>query len=83
MTRLKGAIVFWLLVIVPLAGLFLALEWYGKSAFFFGLIIYAIVYRPVLNIVRLLQLKKISRKDIWKFFIPFYDIKYTKSLWLG
>lgn len=83
MSLLKSAIVFWLMVIVPFAGLYLAHELYGGNVFVIGLMIYAIVYRPVLNIVRLLQLKKISRKDIWKFYIPFYDIKYTKSLWLG
>lgn len=78
-----GAIVFWLLVIVPMAGLFLVLKVYGGTAFVIGLLIYAFPYRPVLNIVRLLQLKKISRKDMWKFFIPFYDVKYFKFLWFG
>ena len=79
----RGAIVFWLMVIVPLAGLFAVLEFASDWAFFYGLLIYAVVYRPILNIVRLLRLGKISRRDIWKFYIPFYEIKYTKSLWWG
>lgn len=83
MTKLYRAMVFWILVIIPLAALLLALHYDYEKTFFFGLIIYAIVYRPILNIVRLLQLRKISRKDIWKFFIPFYDVIYTKSLWWG
>jgi hypothetical protein len=83
MVRIYGAIAFWLLVIFPLAGLFVVHKAYGGNAFVYGLIIYAIVYRPILNIIRLLGLKKITRKDIWKFFIPFYEVKYTKSLWCG
>jgi len=84
MTRLYGAVAFWLLVILPLLGLLQALKYDDDYTFFFGLIIYAIVYRPILNIMRLLALKKICRKDIWKFYIiPFYELKYTKSLWLG
>ncbi len=83
MTRLYGAVAFWLLVIFPLVGLLQALKCGDDYTFFYGLIIYAIVYRPVLHVIRLLDLKKISRREIWKMFIPFYDIKYTKALWWG
>lgn len=83
MTRSYGIVTFWLLVTLPLVGLLQALKYDDDYTFFFGLIIYAIIYRPTLNIIRLLELKKISGKDIWKFFIPFYEIKYTKSLWWG
>ena len=84
MTRLYGTVAFWLLVILPLVGLFQALNCGDRYTFFWGLIIYAIVYRPILNFLRLLELEKISKRDIWKMFIPFwYDVKYSKALWLG
>lgn len=76
-------IIFWILAIVPFWGLFLILGFYGGAWFGVFAIIYALVYRPILHIFRLLKLKKIEEKDAWKFFIPFYGSKYGRSLWLG
>jgi hypothetical protein len=47
------------------------------------LLIYVLIYRPILHIFRLLNLKVIEKKDAWKFFIPFHQAKYLRALWFG
>lgn len=81
--RLAGIILFWVAAIVPFLGLFILLKLYGTYWFVTFLLIYALIYRPILHIVRLLSLKAIEEKDAWKFFIPFYHNKYFKSMWFG
>lgn len=81
--KLLGIILFWMAAIVPVFGLFLILKVYGSYWFVTCFLIYALLYRPVLHIVRLLSLKAIDEKDAWKLFIPFYQSKYIKTLWLG
>ena len=82
--RLTNTIIYWLLVVVPLLGLFIGQRVFGGNFFAIGLITYALIYRPTLNIARLLSLNKITRNEIWKFVVnPFRDIVYLKSIWMG
>lgn len=81
--RWLNRIVFWILAIVPFWCLFIVLGFYGGMWFGMGLIVYALVYRPIIEIYRLLKLERIEEKDAWKFFIPFYSTKYSKSIWFG
>jgi hypothetical protein len=76
-------ITFWLLAVVPFAGLFLLLSLYGAFWFSAFLLIYILLYRPILHIFRLLTLKKIDEKDAWKLFLPFYHTRYWKNIWFG
>jgi hypothetical protein len=75
--------IFWILAIAPLWGVFMLGAFFGPYWFVTSFMVYAIIYRPILHIIRLLSLKKIEEKDAWKFFIPFYQTKYIRSLWLG
>jgi hypothetical protein len=81
--RFVNTLIFWFLAIIPFCGLFMILNIYGSFWFSAFLLIYALIYRPLLHIGRLLNLKKIEEKDAWKFFIPFYGSKYIKTLWFG
>ena len=81
--RFAGIILFWLAVSIPFAGLFLILRLFGGYWFVSFFLIYALIYRPILHIVRLLSLKAIEEKDAWKFFLPFYNVKYFRTLWFG
>jgi len=74
---------FWMLAIVPLYLVFLISQFYGSFWFVTFLLLYIVIYRPILHIIRLLKLGVIEEKDAWKFFIPFYQTKYIKELWLG
>ena len=46
------------------------------------LIIYILIYRPLINIFRLLSLSVIKEESAWRFFIPFHHTRYMKDLWL-
>jgi len=77
-------VIFWLLVIVPFVGIFVGERIFGLYFFGISLIIYAFIYRPALNIIRLLRLGIITKNEIWKFVVnPLRDMMYTKSIWLG
>ena len=83
--RWRNRIVFWLLCTVPFFLLVMFL-WRGEiSAFWFMtlLLVYALIYRPIVHVVRLRQLDVIEPKDTWKLFIPFYQTRYISQLWLG
>ena len=76
-------VAFWILCIVPFFFVFIVGQFYGPVWFTICLLLYATIYRPIVHIFRLLKLKAIEEKDAWKFFIPFYQTKYIKTLWLG
>ena len=82
--KLVGVISFWLMAAaVPTGVLFLVSEILGSFWFFFFLMLYVFLYRPFLNIHRLLSLKAIEEKEAWKFFVPFHHTRYMKTLWFG
>lgn len=80
--RLFYTTVFWILAILPF---FLILFSPALTGWDFVIIFlaYCLIYRPVLHIFRLLHLKVISIKGAWKLFIPFYEARFIKPLWLG
>lgn len=82
--QLTGTIIFWLGAALPLAGIFVIHSIIDSAVFFFwALLSYALVYRPLLNIGRLLSLDVIEKKDAWRVFIPFYHTRYMKEIWFG
>ncbi len=82
-SRLIGIVLFWAAAIIPFLGIFMINKVFGAYWFVTLLLIYTLVYRPILHIFRLLRLKVIEEKDAWKSFIPFHDAKYMKDLWFG
>lgn len=82
--QLAGTIIFWLSAAAPLAGIFVIHSILDNRVFFFSaLLVYAFLYRPLLNMGRLISLNVIERKEAWKLFIPFYHNRYMKEIWLG
>ena len=79
--KLVNRIVFWMLAIIPFLSLFLILNVFGGYWFVTFLLIYTLIYRPLLHIFRLLSLQKIEEKDAWKLFIPFYHNRFFRSMW--
>ena len=81
--QLTGTIIFWLSAAAPLAGIFVIHSIIDNGVFFFSaVLIYALLYRPLLNMGRLMSLNVIGKKDAWKLFIPFYQNRYMKEIWL-
>jgi hypothetical protein len=81
--KLVFRILFWFAAIAPLFAIELIGVAYGDSYLMILLLMYALTYRPIVHVLRLLQLGAIEEKDAWKFFVPLYQLKYTRQLWLG
>ncbi|HEX5172287.1 MAG TPA: hypothetical protein VFW11_24090 [Cyclobacteriaceae bacterium] len=81
---MKNRISYWIAVAVPALVLYFIMTMYSSPSLVFVLVVlYIFVYRPILNMIRLMSLNAIERRDIWKLFIPFQNGKYSKILWLG
>ena len=75
--------VFYALCFVPAFFIILIYKVYGSTFLMISILIYSLIYRPIVHIYRCLQLGVIEEKDAWKFFIPFYWNKYFKQVWFG
>lgn len=82
--KVVNRLVYWTLSIVPAVGIYFGGRMLGSFWFFLFFLFYLFIYRPTLDIQRLLSLKRIDEKDAWRFFVPFAvdRWKYNKSLWL-
>ena len=81
--RLIGIFIYWAVTLIPFIGVFEMGELFGAYWFVSCMLIYALIYRPLVAIFRLLSLRAIEEKDAWKLFIPFYHTKFFKTLWFG
>ncbi|MCF0058052.1 hypothetical protein [Dyadobacter sp. CY356] len=82
--KTKNILVYYLLILSPLAALILTTEngLINTTLFLIGLQIYIFLYHPYVSGLRLLALKKLERKDFWRMFIPFWDTIHFKTLFL-
>ncbi|WP_346237314.1 hypothetical protein ABDK00_011210 [Niabella insulamsoli] len=71
---------YYLLIIVPFVFVFWSAQLSG-STFVVSMLIYAMIYRPIVDGVRLIHLGLLKRSEIWKMFIPFYPVGYIKELY--
>ncbi|PWJ57693.1 hypothetical protein CLV98_106165 [Dyadobacter jejuensis] len=53
----------------------------NSTIFTLGLVIYAFLYHPYISAKRLVKLGVIESKDLWKSFIPFWNMKYFDLLY--
>jgi hypothetical protein len=77
---MKNRIVFYSLILVPLGLLIYFSESLGAIWFSILLIIYGGVYRPLIDGLRL---KAVSSISTWKTFIPFWELKYFRQIYLS
>lgn len=83
--KLRNRVTYWALAIIPFAGVVLAARFFDSLFFFLFLLFYFFLYRPLLDMRRLLSLHMIEEKDGWRFFVPFAvdRTRYFKALWWG
>jgi hypothetical protein len=83
-SRLANRLIYWALAVLPAVAIYFAGRILGSFWFFGFFLFYLFIYRPALDVQRLLSLKRIEEKDAWKFFIPLAvdRWRYNKSLWL-
>jgi hypothetical protein len=79
---LKYLFFYYFMIVTPLLLLVLFAKMGSISSTFFsiGLLIYTLIYHPVISGIRLMLLGKIDKSDFFKNFIPFWNLKYAKDL---
>ena len=55
----------------------------NNVGFVIAILIYALIYRPIIDGLRLISKQVITKRQSWKLFIPFWHIKWMKDLYLS
>jgi len=81
---MKNLFIFYLVTIfIPIP----ILIWFAlnemNDLFVISLLVYALLYRPIFDYLRLKGKVKADNNNMWKFFIPFWSLKWFKSLYLN
>ncbi|KQN38047.1 hypothetical protein ASE92_00960 [Pedobacter sp. Leaf41] len=76
---------YYLKIILPLPILYWCANYTSPSVFVIALFIYALIYRPFIDGLRLVDLGVMSKKETWKMFFiaPYYQLKYFKELYFS
>lgn len=82
---LRNLFLFYILIALPLVSLILSgkYNYINSSTFILLLFLYIFLYHPFICGIRLVQSKKISKQDLWKNFIPFWNDKYWTFLFFN
>lgn len=76
---MKKLLIYYLIILLPILGLILV---HNKFIFCIALLLYVIIYRPIVDYVRLKSLN--INEKFSSFFIPFYiHTKYFKKLYMS
>jgi hypothetical protein len=81
---MRNIFAYYSVIILPFAALiYLSSVNYIPTWWAIGLILaYAVVYRPIIDYLRLKSKGVITKKDFWKAFNPFFQSKYFRALYL-
>jgi hypothetical protein len=82
---MRNIYIYYIAILVPLIVIILIRLTYGSDSLFaILLLIYALIYRPVTDSIRLIKKKVIQKGEIWKIFIPFFwRTKWFKELYFS
>lgn len=72
---------YYLQIILPLVFLVWLIEIQAIDVFVLSLLAYVLVYRPVIDGFRLVELGLINKTKSWKLFIPFYSMRHFHDLY--
>lgn len=78
---MKDLIIFYFLILLPAPGLYWLAKQGESSLFVLFLFLYVFVYRIVTDGNRLVKKGLITRKEVFKLFIPLWSLKYFKELY--
>jgi hypothetical protein len=82
---MKNIFLFYLLIFIPLLMIVLGGKYHYISAgsFAWSLIIYGLVYHPLISGIRLIENKKIKRSELWLSFVPFWNWRHFSFLFFN
>ncbi len=78
---MKNLLVYYSAILIPLLILFLLMNKINSVTFSVAILVWAGIYRPVVDGIRLIELGCIKKKDFWKTFLPFYKVKWFSKLY--
>ena len=73
---MKHNAVYYSAITLPLILIGYALWKHQISLFVWGILLYVLVYRPLTDGFRLISRKVIRKDELWKMFIPVYNLKW-------
>lgn len=81
---IRNKLVFYGLIFLPLAAIISAAKFgfVTSDIFVVSLAVYVFLYHPCISGLRLIYLDKLTRKNFWKMFIPFWGTRYFKASFL-
>lgn len=82
---MKRYLLFMVTLAIPLVVL-VWLNWkheISSAAFTVLMLVYALLYHPLISMVRLVALGSLAKKDIWKSLVPFWNWKYSTDAVFG
>jgi hypothetical protein len=82
---MKKIYLFYLLIFLPLIMIVLAAKYHYflASVFTWSLIVYCLVYHPLISGIRLIENNKIDRSELWLSFVPFWNWRYFSFLFFN
>ena len=76
-------LLFYLLIIVPFGLIIFNLERLGASSYLILIFAYVLLYRPILHIIRLWDLKLVGKENWMRLFIPFWYLRFFRQLYFS
>lgn len=82
--KTQNILIYYFLIFIPVLLMAVCIKYslINSVTFFICLQVYALLYHPYVSGLRLLALNKLEKKDFWRMFIPFWDTKFFKTLFL-
>jgi len=80
---MKNLLVYYLSITIPLLGIFLLLKFQFINSMTFAIlmVLWALIYRPITDGIRLIEKGIIQKNEIWKLFIPFWRNNWFRELY--
>ena len=82
---MKNILIFYLCVFLPLSSIVYAMKIHviTSEEFSIALLVYCLVYHPLISGIRLIQLNQVRKSEFWKVFIPGWNWKFFSSLFFA
>jgi hypothetical protein len=76
---------FYLVLFIPflIIALLNALQLISSNFFVISLLVYALIYHPIVSGIRLINCRKINKNQFWLNFIPFWNTSYFGFLFFN
>lgn len=80
---MKNHAVYYTAIILPLILIGYTLWKPHTNLFIWSILLYVLVYRPFTDGLRLISRNVIQKNELWKMFIPVYNLKWQRYCYFG